>query len=205
MALDDLAVPTRIEQVGEALWRIVRFDNIGVVADGAEQGERGCVHGIRIDLFGRQVFGCLFRQVRREQPVALPMDKMCRVCAADDIDFIDLKCLFLADALEDALSSRSLHVDGDAGILGFEHFAKVFRDWNFHSGVERDHALLPRGLDHGWVDRGRLRYAALEPFWKNGTNGKHRRRPEHVASGNLPTSHIVRSYLGRVPTAQSSN
>ena len=34
-------------QVGEALWRILRFHQIGVAADGAEQPEHDCVHAVQ--------------------------------------------------------------------------------------------------------------------------------------------------------------
>ena len=37
----------------------------------------------------RQVLGHVLWHVRHERAVALPMDKMCRVRAADDIDFIN--------------------------------------------------------------------------------------------------------------------
>ncbi len=96
------------------------------------------------------------------------MDKMCRVRAADDIDFEDPNLLFFADALEHALRSRSPHADGNTGIPGFERLAKVFRGRNLHGGVERDHALLLGGLDHGGADQGWLRRRGLERLWKNG-------------------------------------
>jgi hypothetical protein len=193
VTLDDPAHPPGIEQVGEALRRILRLDQIGVVADGAEQGEHGCVHAIRIDLLGRQVLGYVLWHVRREQAVALPMDKMCCVCAADDIDFVEPDLLFFADALEHALCSGSLHADGDAGVLGLERLAEFFRDRNLHSGVERDHGFLPGGLDHGRADGNWLRRSGLERLWKDGANGQHRRCLEHVASAKLPISHGFRS------------
>jgi hypothetical protein len=118
---------------------------------------------------------------------------MCCVCAADNIDFMDPDLLFFANALEHALRSRSLHADGNTGILGLERLAEVFRDRNRHGGVERDHALLPSGLNHGRADRDWLRRAGLERLWKDGANSQRRRCLEHVASGKPPISHGVRS------------
>src|SRR5229473_4244416 len=125
VTLDDLALPPRIEQVGEALGRILWLDQIGVVADGAEHGEHGCVHAVHIDLLGRQVPGYVLWHVGRKQAVALPMDEMCCVSAADDIDLMEPDFLFFTDALEHSLRAGSLHAHGNAGEPGFERLAEV--------------------------------------------------------------------------------
>jgi hypothetical protein len=129
------------------------------------------------------------------------MDKMCRVCAADDIDFMDPDLLFFADALEHALRSGSLQANGNTGILSFERLAEVFRDWNRHSGIERNHALPPGGLDHGRADRGWLRRRRVEGLWKDRGGRQYRRCLKHVASGKLSISHNVRSSRGRARAA----
>src|SRR5271154_4175689 len=99
---------------------------------------------------------------------------MSRVRAADDIDFIDANVLLFADALEHALRSRSLNPDVNTGILGFERLPEAFRERNLHSGVERDHALLAGGLDHGLADRRRSRPGGLERRWKDDAGGEGR-------------------------------
>jgi hypothetical protein len=64
---------------------------------------------------------------------------MCCVCAADNIDFMDPDLLFFADALEHALRSRSLHADGNTGILGFERLAEAFRGRNSEGWKKPNH------------------------------------------------------------------
>ena len=87
---------------------------------------------------------------------------MCRVCTADDIDFMDPDLLFFADALEHTLCSGSPHADGNTGIFGFERLAEPLRDRDLHRGVEHDHAFLPGCLDHGRADGGWLRRGGLK-------------------------------------------
>ena len=139
------------------------------------------------------MLGHVLWHVRHKQAVALPMDKMCRVRAADDIDFINPNFFFFADALEHALRSRSLHADGNTRILGFEYLAEGFCGRNCHSSVERDHAFLPSSLDHGRADRGWLWRRTLERLRKNSAKCHSHRCVEHITSRKLPISHGVRS------------
>jgi hypothetical protein len=74
--LHDPAFPLGIEQGGEAVWSILPLDQIGVVANGAEQGKGARVHAIRIDLLRWEVPGHVLRHIGGEQAVAFPVDKM---------------------------------------------------------------------------------------------------------------------------------
>src|SRR5262245_29476778 len=136
-----------------------------------------------------------------KQALAPPTDKMPGVRTAHDVHFMDADLFFFADALEHALRPRSLHANLNSGILGFERLAELFRDRNRHSGVERDHALLPGGLDHGRTQRGRLRRGRRERLGKDGAGRKQRRCPEHVASGKLAISHVAPAACGLDATA----
>src|SRR4029450_6153517 len=189
--LHDLALPLEIEQVDEAFWSILPLYQIGVVANGAEHGEGARVHAIRIDLLRWEVPGYVLRQIGGEQAVAFPGDKMRSVCAADDIYLVKVDLLFFADALKDTLRSRSLNLDNNARILGLERLAEGFCDRDLHGRVERDHVLLPGGLDQGRADRGRIRCGGLEQLWKEGGGSKRRRALEHGASGKLAVSHCL--------------
>src|SRR5262249_59595377 len=99
---------------------ILGLDQIGVVANWAERSERGRVHAIRTDLFGRQVLGRILRQETRKQVLAPPTDKMSGIRAAHDVHFMDADLFFFADALEHALRPRSLQANLNSGILVFE-------------------------------------------------------------------------------------
>src|SRR5262249_9819144 len=145
---------------------------------------------------GRQVLSRVLRQERRKQALAPPTDKMSGVRTAHDVHFMDADLFFFADALEHALRPRSFHANLNSGILSFERLAEVFCDRNRHSSVERDHALLPGGLDHGRTQRGRLRRGRRERLGKDGAGRHHRRYLKQVASGKLAISH-VRSCLCR--------
>ena len=76
MALDDLALPFRIEQVGIALRRVLALDQVGVVADRLDPGAGGRVHAVGIDLIGRKMLGDVFGHVGREPVVLLPVEIM---------------------------------------------------------------------------------------------------------------------------------
>ena len=79
MRLDDLARPFGIEQVGEALRRLLALDEIGVVGDRAETHAKAREHPVCILVIGGIVHGDIRRHEGGKNAVAFPYDEVRRV------------------------------------------------------------------------------------------------------------------------------
>ena len=172
MALDEPASPFGIEQVGEAPRGVLAVDQVGVVTDDAERGAHARVHSVRIEGVGWKVPCGVLRHVRREPAAALPGDEVCRVGAQHDIDRLYATCLFLADALEDALGARPFDPHCNSGIRSLERLGELFGESDVHRRIERDLALPARRLDQDGVDRARLRGGSFDRLGKHGADGE---------------------------------
>ena len=149
VALDELALPLGIEQVAVALGGILARNQAGVVADNLEPGAHSRVHSVRVDAFVWEIFGDILGNIGRNPVVALPVDEMRRVRAADNINRKNAACLFLSDTLKNPLGSRTLDAYRDARIFRFEYFAKSFCSRELQRGVEGNLSFLPRCRDQG--------------------------------------------------------
>ena len=147
MRLDDLARPFRIEQVGEALRRVLGLHQIGVVAERGEPYARQCESAVRVAMLGREMLRDLLRHIGREPAVALPDDEMRRVRGVDDVGGVDVARHLLRDALEDALGAGAFDPHRDAGIFRLERLGELLGDRQIHRGVEGELAFLLRSLD----------------------------------------------------------
>ena len=124
MGLDDLARPFGIEQVGVALRRVVRRDQLRVVA---EHRQRGAVGGIKAIGVARLIAG-----QRATSSGTYGASQPCRFqesgCAIsvefDGVDRVDVAGIFLVDALEDALGAGTLDLRRDARIFRLEGSAE---------------------------------------------------------------------------------
>ncbi len=141
MRLDDLALPSWIEQIGKTLRRLLRLHQIGVVGDDREPDAEAGKLAVHVPVLGRIEFGDILRHVRREDAVALPDDEMRGIRRIHHIDGVDVAGIFLADSLEHALRAGAL----DAG------------DRQIGRGVVDDLAFLLGGLDQRGRDRLRRR------------------------------------------------
>ena len=120
MRLDHLAHPFRIQQIGEALRRVLRLHQVGVVAERGHQTREVANRPVGIAVLGGIVLRDLLGHVRGEPAVALPDDEMRGVGGVDDVDGMDAAPVFLANALEHALGAGALDAHRDAGILRLE-------------------------------------------------------------------------------------
>src|SRR5438132_981030 len=76
MGFDDLAFPFGIEQIGEALRRVIGFHQIGVVGDDAEPDAEARELAVYVLVLGGIELCDLLRHVRRQDAVAFPDDEM---------------------------------------------------------------------------------------------------------------------------------
>ena len=81
MRLDDLALPFRIEQIGEALRRFFLFHQVGVVGDDADPDAEAGEHAIRVLVLGRIELGDV---LGHDRPRACPCFFQTMKCAASD-------------------------------------------------------------------------------------------------------------------------
>src|SRR5215831_13416213 len=100
MTLDDLAGPFWVEQIREALRRILGFDKPRIVTDHAEADAECCEHAVRVLLFGRKMSCGVLRYEGSKQAVTLPHDEMRGVGGIDHIHCVNVAGVFLADALK---------------------------------------------------------------------------------------------------------
>ena len=190
MRLHHLAHPLRIEQVDEALGRVLRLDQAGVVGDRRKRHPPRGVHAVGIPVFLGIVLRHLLRQERGQHPGPLPDDEVCRVGAVHHVAIADLALRLLADTLEDALGARALDLHGDAGIGRLEALGDPLRHRQVDRGVPGELALLLRRLDQGRRDLLRL---GRGPHLQRIGTGRHRgRSSQHAASRELPR-HVVHS------------
>ena len=157
MRLDDLALPFRIEQIGEALRRVLRLHQVGVVADDAQADAEAREHAVGVLVLGRIVLRDVLRHERRQQAVALPDDEVRGVGGVHRIDRVDAAAVFLADALEHALGAGALDAHGDAGIFRLERLGDLLGERQVDRGVIDDLAFLLGRLDQRRRDGGRRR------------------------------------------------
>src|SRR6266545_959764 len=115
MGLDHLARPFRIEQIGEAFWRLLRLHQPRIVAERGDQNARRHMQGVRIVIGLVEMLGDLFGQVGREPAVALPDDAVRLIGGIDHVDRANVALVLLVNALEDALGAGALDAHGDAG------------------------------------------------------------------------------------------
>ena len=124
MRLDDLVLPLRQQQIGEALRRFFLFHQASVVGDDAQEDAEAGIHAVRILVLGRIELGDVFRHVRREKALLLPIGEMRSIRGIDDVDGMDAARIFLADALQDTFGAGPLDLHFDAGIFGLEASAR---------------------------------------------------------------------------------
>src|SRR5215467_6216121 len=117
MRLDQLALPLGVEQIHEALRRLIWLHQIAVVPDRDQPGADGRVETVPVDLIRRKMFGHVFADIGHEPAVALPGQIVCGIGRGDDVDGVDVAALLLTDALKYALRPRSLDEHGDAWIF----------------------------------------------------------------------------------------
>ena len=189
MALDDLAHPFRIKQIGIALRRVLALDQIGVVADRLHPGAGGGVHAVRIDLIGRKMFCDIFGNVGRQPAVLLPVEIMRGIGRVGDVDRLDAAALLLRDALENPLGAGALDAHGDAGIFGLEYPRQPLGGGKLQRRVKRDLAFLARGFDQCRRHRRRRRRRGPQRLGEHQARGGCRRYLEHVASRPFPVPH----------------
>src|SRR5262245_5239202 len=142
MRLHDLARPLRIEQIGEALGRLVGFDQFGVVADHAQPNAPAGEQAVRIDLFGGIVARDILGHVGGQDALTLPDDKVRRIRTVDDVDGMDVARVFLANALKNAFAAGTLDAHGDAWIFRLERLGDAFGDRQIDGGIPDNLALL---------------------------------------------------------------
>jgi hypothetical protein len=180
MPFDDLAGPFRIEQVGEALGRVIRFDEPGVVADDAEADAEACELAIRVLLVRWIVLRNVLRHEGRKQAVALPHDEMRGIGGVDYVDGMDVARIFLADALKHSFGTGALDPYRDARILCLEGLGDPLGYGEIDRGVIDDLAFLGGRVDERRRDRGRLRGGGAQWCRKHRHRGS-ARGLEHVA------------------------
>ena len=157
MRLHQLAHPFRVEQVGEALRRVLRLHQLGVVGDDAEQHPMRGEGAVGVEMSRRVVLGRVRRQVGSEPAFALPGQHVRGIRRVDDVDIEDARGILLRDAREDALRPRALDPDRDARKLRLEDLGVLLGHGDLHGRVEVHPAFLGRGLDQSGRDRLRRR------------------------------------------------
>ena len=181
MAFDELGPPLGIKQIGVALGGVVARNLACVVADNLQPSAHSRVHPIRVDVFLWEILGDILGNIGRDPVVALPVDEMRRVRAADNIYRKNAACLFLSYTLKNPLGSRTLDAYRDARIFRFEYFAKSFCNRELQRGVEGNLSFLPRRRDQIRCDRARLRRRGFERLREESAGRQSRRRFEHFA------------------------
>src|SRR3954468_3922533 len=161
MRLDDPPFPFGIEQIGEAARRVIGLHQICVVTEPAEGRAHGRVHAVRIGALRRIMPRNILGHERREPVVAFPRDEMRSVGTERDIDRRNAACLFLTDALEDALRTGPFYAHGDARIYRLKRAAELLGEWQVERTIKGELALPARGLDQGRSDRGRWRRSSF--------------------------------------------
>ncbi len=195
MTFHHLAHPPGIEQVGEALRRILRLHQIGVIAERGQPHPGRHPQPIGVVVLRRVMARDFLRQIGREPVIARPYDEVGAVRAVDHVDGVDAALHLLSDALEHALGARTFHPNGDTGKFRLERLGEFLRDREVHGGVERELAFLPGGLDQRRRDRlGRRRASLRLDGTHRGDGGRNqgadcRRCPEHIASGESNLAH----------------
>src|SRR5882672_1205427 len=193
MSLDDLAGPLGIEQIGEALRRLGRLHEIGVVADDAQPGAEGRELSVRVLVLGRKMPRDVLGNVRCQQAVALPHYEMGGVRRIDHVDRMDAARIFLSDALEHALGAAPLDSAGDPGIFRLEGSRDPFGHRQVDGGVPDHLPFLPRGLDQRRRHGLRRRRGGLDRLCEG--------REPHGARAleNIPTGPILHRYSLLMP------
>ena len=166
MALDDLTLPLRIEQVGVALRRVLALDQVGIVADRLGPCAGGGMHSVRVDLIGGKISRHLIGNVWREPAVVFPVEIVRRVGAVGDVDRPNAAALLLGDTLENPLRARTLDAHGNAGIFDFEHPAHTLGGVEF----QRDPFMPGRLEKPGKQGRAILRRVKAELFAQIGVS-----------------------------------
>ena len=190
MRLDHLAAPFRIEQIGEALRRVLGFHQIGVVGDDAEP-----------DAEAREQpsASCARRDSASPRPpartaqdaLAPPDDEMGGVRGVHHVDRVDAARILLADALEHALGAGALDAHGDARVFGLERLGDLLGERQVDRGVVDDLAFLLRGFDQRRRDRGRRAALRRARAWRATARAPPRPSPEHIAARNSPSIAIA--------------
>ena len=182
MRLDDLALPFRIEQIGEALGRLFLFHQIGVVGDDAEEDAEAGEGAVHVLVLGRIELGHVFRHVRRQHVLVFPVDEVRGVRRVDHVDRVHVGGIFLADALQQALGAGALHLAGDAGIFGLERLADLFGQLQVDRGVPDHLAFLLGRLDQRRRDGARRRRGRQHAGRERRSGGERARADQHVAA-----------------------
>ena len=158
--LHHLAGPLRVEQVGEAFRRVFFLHQIGVVADWRHQHARHDLEAFRIVVGLRVILHHLFRQIRHDHSIALPVDDVREIGRVGDVHRKDVTRMLLRDTREHTLGAGAVDPSRDPWKRRLEGSAEALRERQIHRGVERDLALLLCGFDQFGRDRrcgGRLR------------------------------------------------
>ncbi len=182
MCLDDLALPLRIEQIGEALRRLILLHQIGVVGDDAEEDAEAGKGAVDVLVLRRIELGDIFRRVRRQHVLVLPVDQQRGVRRIDHVDGVHAGGIFLADALQQALGAAALDLARHAGIFGFERLADLLRQLEVDRGVPDDLALLLRCRDQVRGDHSRRRRRRQHTGREGGSGGERARADQHVTA-----------------------
>ena len=182
MRLDDLALPFRIEQIGEALRRFFLFHQIGVVGDDAEEDAEAGIGAVHVLMLGRIEFRYVFRHVGRQHALILPIHQQRSVRRIDHVDGMHVGGIFLADALQQTFGAAALDPAGHAGIFGLERLADLLRQLQVDRGIPGDLAFLLGGLDQRRRDRARRRRGRQHAGRERGAGGERARAYHHVAA-----------------------
>ena len=139
-------------------------------------------YAVGILVLGRIEFGDVFRNIRLEHALILPVDQMRGVRRIDDVDRMNIGGVFLPDTLQDAFGARALDLAGDARIFGLEGLADLFRQLEVDRGVPDDLAFFLGRLDQRRRDRARRRRSRHDPGRERGAGGQRARADQHVAA-----------------------
>ena len=183
MGLDHLAHPFRIEQVAEALRRVLSLDQARIVADDDEPHPECREHPVRILVLILVELGDILRHERLEDAVALPDDEVRRIRGIDGVDRIDAARIFLTDALEHALGASPLDPHRNAGKFRLERLGDPLGDRQIDRGVVDHLAFLLGRLDQLRRDRSR-RWSGGQHLGRRHQRTRRRNRGrclEHVA------------------------
>ena len=152
--LDHLALPLRIEQIGEALRRLLGLHQAGVEADHAQADAEAREQAVGVLVLGGIVLGHVLGDMRRQDPLCAPDDEMRRVRRVDDVHGGDAAGILLRDALEHALGAAALDPHADAGEFRLEGLGDLLGHRQVDRGVVDDLALFLRRRDQVRRDRG---------------------------------------------------
>ena len=125
MRLDDLALPLRIEQIGEALRCLFLLHQVGVVGDHAQEHAEAREVTVGVLVLGRIEFRDIFRNVGRKHALILPVDEMRRIRRVDHVNRMHIGRVFLTDTLQQPLGARALDLAGNSGIFRLERLADL--------------------------------------------------------------------------------